>query len=956
MMQPLLETLAIHLVQTASGELGKSRIILPNRRAGLFLQRHLALHITRTDWAPSIYTISEFIDESSQLELADPLDLFFTLYDIYHDSVEHPDSLDEFYLWGEMMLRDFDEMDKYLVDADMLFRNIIDLKALEEPMAGLEADQLEFIRQFWTGFHWGEATPEKQLFLKSWLLLPVLYKGLRSVLAARGEGYQGMRYREIVERTIEGEMDYSWEGRTIVAGFNALNSCEKRIFAALQKQGAEFYWDYDHQYTDRAGKEAGRFLRDNMEQFPPAAKLQEFRGLEKEKEFRIFELPTDVLQAKTIHRILESKEPETLRDCTDTALVLCDEDLLLPLMMSLPADTGEINVTMGYPMKNTPVYSFIDTLLRLQHNIRKASGGKVHFYHKDVMAILLHPYFRKMKEASTEDLSREILQNNLIMVDQDLFQEELERAIFRPVEDADDLLEYLKTLFMHILETLAGKEELMQQSLDRAFILQLLTHLNKLERIITRRPGISAVILERLLKKLLAALRIPFEGEPLSGLQMMGILETRLLDFKHVIFLSMNEEVMPAAHSVHSNIPYSLRLAFRMPAREDMDAIYAYYFYRLLQRAERVDLLFNGGTEGMKSGEMSRYLHQLIFSRKLEVIRPGLEVHAREVPPIRIEHTGRAAEKLEQYRTDRQDGRYLSPSAVNTYIDCSLKFYLRYIAGIGEADEISEEIDAAGFGTVVHDTLKELYSEIADRNARQVSREELARLKDSSKAEEILRKVFLKQHFKGRKREVLEGRNILIFQVMLHYLEKIIKTDLAIAPFELVSAEDEYSRTLKIDANNDELEIRLGGKIDRIDRLGGHLRVIDYKTGQTSQNFSTMESIFDGSNASRNGAAMQTLYYAWLVGEEYPGEKVMPGLYTMKGLFEEQFDPALNMTSLKKEGRIDSFSKFEEPFLKLLKEALHELYDPGVPFVQRANDKKCTYCDFATLCQRKKID
>jgi len=956
MKQPILETLAIHLIRSSSNGLGNTRIILPNRRAGLFLQRHLTKHIKKTGWSPRIYAISDFIDESSQLERSDPIDLFFTLYDIYHESVEHPDSLDEFYQWGEMILRDFDELDKYLVDAAMLFNNIIDLKALEEPMAGLEPEQLEFIRQFWTGFHAGDQTPEKEQFLRSWTLLPVMYKRLRSLLTERGEGYQGMQYREIADRSGRGEMDYSWDGRTIVAGFNALNQCEKQIFSGMQKHGAEFYWDHDHQYTDKAGKEAGRFLRDNMEQFPASVELEEFRGLEKKKDYTIFELPTDVLQAKTVHRILESKERETLRECTDTALVLCDEELLLPVMMSLPEGIGEINVTMGYAMKNTPVYSFIDTLLRLQRNLRKASGGQVLFYHKDVMALLLHPYFRKMKEDSSEDLTREIMKKNMIMVDAEMFRGELEKAIFRVVEDAAGLLEYLKTLFNHILETLAGKEALMHNALDREFIFQLLTHLNKLETVISKRPSITAAILERLLRKLLGGLRIPFEGEPLSGLQLMGILETRLLDFKHVILLSMNEEVMPAAHSAHSNIPYSLRLAFRMPAREDMDAIYAYYFYRLLQRAERVDLLYNSGSEGMRTGEMSRYLHQLIFSRKLEITRPGLEVRAREVPPLVVDHTPETDRKLERYILHSKEGRYLSPSAVNTYIDCSLKFYLRYIAGIGEPDEISEEIDAAGFGTVVHDTLKELYTEIAERNEQQVPREEVAGLLDSGKPEKVLRRVFMKQHFKGRKRGELEGRNIIIFRVMLRYLEKILRTDLAIAPFELVSAENEFRRKLQIEVNQNKLELHMGGKIDRIDRVGGHLRVIDYKTGQSSQRFSTLESLFERNYGSRNGAAMQTLFYAWLAGEEYPGEKVMPGLYTMKGIFEEQFDPALNMTSLKKEGRIDSFLGLEETFLKLLKEVLQQLYDPAIPFVQRVNDKKCSYCDFVALCQRLTID
>lgn len=955
-MQPILETLAIHLVRSTPEELGNTRIILPNRRAGLFLQRHLANHVTQTVWTPHIYTISDFVDESSSLSRIDPVELIFTLYDIYHDLVHHPESLDEFYMWGEMMLRDFDEIDKYLVDAKMLFNNIIDLKALEEPMAGLEPEQIEFIRQFWTGFHSGDTTPEKEHFLRSWDLLPKLYVRLRKHLFERGEGYQGMQYREIAERTERREFDFNREGRTIVAGFNALNQSEKQIFSGLQKHGAEFYWDYDHLYTDSDGVEAGRFLRDNMKQFPAAVKLEEFQGLNETKEFRIFELPTDVLQAKTVHRILESKEPETLQECTDTALVLCDEELLLPVIMSLPESAGEINVTMGYPMKNSPVYSFIDTLLRLQRNIRKSSSGKISFYHKDVIAILMHPYFRKMKSASTEDLTKKITQYNLVMVDQDMFSEELDRAIFRAVEDSTGLLEYLKTVFNKILESLAGDGILMQDSLDREFIFQLLIHLNKLELLVSERPSITAAILERLLRKVLAALRIPFEGEPLSGLQLMGILETRMLDFKHVILLSMNEEVMPAANAPQSNIPYSLRLAFRMPAKEDMDAIYAYYFYRLLQRAERVDLLFNSGSEGMRTGEKSRYLYQLIYNRNLEIIRPGLEVLAREIPPIVVSHSPESEEKLQRYMVDGEGGRYLSPSAINTYIDCSLRFYLRYIAGIGEPDEISEEIDYKGFGTVVHDTLKELYSDIADRNEQQITGEELSLLIDSVKPEDVLRSVFMKYHFKGRRREVLEGRNIIIFRVMLRYLEKILRTDLKIVPFELVSAENEYRREMKIEVNKSEQTIIMGGKIDRIDRVKGHLRVIDYKTGQASQKFPTLEKLFDGNYGSRNGAAMQTLFYAWLVGEDFEDQEVMPGLYAMKELFNEEFDAAFFMTSLKKEGRIDSFSPFEDQFLQLLKEVLQQMFDPAVPFVQRENDTKCSYCDFASLCQRRIID
>ncbi len=799
-------------------------------------------------------------------------------------------------------------------------------------------------------------TPEKKLFIQNWKLLPLIYEAYRKVLSGQGLAYQGMQYREIAERIAHGEMEAAWEGRTIVAGFNALNRCEKRIFAWLKIQGAEFYWDFDAHYVDDPQSEAGRFIRENLRQFPPAADLEDFKGLGQEKEVRIFELPTDVLQAKTVHRILEGRQGDISGECTDMAVVLCDEELLLPVLMSLPENTEEINVTMGYPMKNTPVFGFTEALLRLHHHARTLSDGGKSFYHKDVLAILLHPYFRKIAGHSSTELTGRILSENLIMVEQKMFTGELELRIFRQVDGASGLLEYLREVFTYILEGLANLEEQMQKALDREFIFRLLIHINKLDQLLVKRPSVSASMVESLLRKSLSGLRIPFEGEPLSGLQVMGILETRLLDFRHVVLLSMNEEVMPAAHGASSNVPYSLRLAFQMPAREDMDAIYAYYFYRLMQRAERIDLLYNSGSEGVKSGEMSRYLYQLIFERGTPLIRPGLEVKTREIPPVLVEHTSEVASKLEVYLADQEEGRYLSPTAINTYIDCSLKFYLRYLAGIGESDEVEEEIGAAGFGTVVHDALQVLYGQIAQRNQQKIPREELLILGRSDQAENVLRDTFIQHHFRGQRGGKLEGRNIILFQVMLRYLMKIIQIDLKLAPFTLVSVENRYARKMSLENAEGNKTVLLGGKIDRIDRAGEVLRVIDYKTGSARQEFPSVDSLFDRAQRNRNGAAMQTLLYAWLAADDHPGEQILPGLYVMKALFEEDFDPALLLNSGGRKARIEQFGEVEDEFLTHLKEVLQRIFDPGVPFSQRDHDQKCSYCDFAELCSRNSID
>jgi CRISPR/Cas system-associated exonuclease Cas4 (RecB family) len=684
--------------------------------------------------------------------------------------------------------------------------------------------------------------------------------------------------------------------------------------------------------------------------------LEDFRGLEQSKQIRIFELPSDVLQAKTVHRILEMKKNDQPQECTETAVVLCDEELLMPLMMSLPDTPEDINVTMGYPMKNTPAYGFVDSILRLQHNSRRSREGVDQFYHKDVTSILLHPYMRRADLSGDHPLLHEIVRSNLILVDQTFFSEPLELKLFRRVEGAGGLLHYLKEVFQLMLEHVAVQSEKQLQELDREFIFQLLILINKLELLVESKPHLTREMLERLFRKMLSGIRIPFEGEPLSGLQVMGILETRLLDFKHVILLSMNEEVIPAPHTGQSYIPYAMRLAFHMPAREEMDAIYAYYFHRLLQRAEQVDLLYNSNSEGIRTGEMSRYLYQLRFERGVEVIRPGMEVKSVATESIVITHSELISRKLENYMFYEGSEKYLSPSAINTYMDCSLKFYLRYLAGIGEPDEVQEDIDPAGFGTVVHESIRLLYTRMAGSDHGIISQAALNRMLKSDQPEEVLRQTFSDHHFKGRKGGSIDGRNIIIFRVMLKYLQKIISTDADIAPFQLVSAERSYKRKIHISLENNQLDIHLGGKIDRIDRVGDLLRVIDYKTGEARQGFPHLEALFDTSQRNRNSAAFQTLFYAWLVEPEHPGEQILPGLYIMKALYGEHFDPALTMGRNQDRKRVDNFSELKEPYISLLKQVLLHLFDPSVPFVQTDNEAKCRYCDFAKICNRTAID
>lgn len=951
-MTTILEKIASYLIRNDARDLGQTRIILPNRRSGLFLQRHLAELTSRVTWNPLIQPINELIGELSMLESGDPVEMVFHLHDLYRDLASDPDPVEEFYHRGEIMLTDFDEMDKYLVDADMMFRNVIDLKELEEPLAGLDDHQLAFIRQFWEGFHAGSGSREKTHFIQFWEMLPRLYHGIRKKLREKGIGYQGMQYREVVERIAMGKQDPVQE-QVVVAGFNALNGCEKQLFTWLKAQGAKFFWDYDSAYLENPFSEAGRFMRENISLFPPPEELDHFTGLTKNKEIRIFELPSDVLQAKTLFRILQEKEPDAVSDCTETAVVLCDEELLMPVITSLPEQVEEINVTMGYPMRNSPVFGLVEALLRLQHNVRRMGDGRILFYHKDVSAILLHPFLKDREGTLEEGKLGEMIRTNQIFMDASNFAGELQQKIFqRPEETGSGLLVYLREIFQQLLGTISLEKRKVQHELDREFIFRMLIHINKLESLLSERKEISPELMERLLRKTVSGIRIPFEGEPLAGIQVMGILETRMLDFRHVVMLSMNEELMPAAHRRYSYVPYSLRLAFGLPAREEMDAIYAYYFYRLLQRAEQVDLIYNVGSEGVKTGEMSRYLHQLIFTRGVPVIRPGMDLRTAEILPVEVEHSPGVDQLLDRFRVEQTDGKYLSPSAVNTYLDCSLKFYLRYLAGIGEPEEVREEIDAAGFGTVVHESIRLLYEEIADRHDGMLPAEDLDNLIQTSHPEKILRETFLKHHFHGRKTASIEGHNIIAFRIMLRYLQKIIQTDLGIAPFRLVSAEKTYQRTLTLKLNGVPADIRMGGKIDRVDQTGGEMRVIDYKTGEVRQQFPSVESLFQQDSTKRNSAAFQTLYYAWLVEEAYPEGTIMPGLYGMRALYDPSFDPALHVGSRGDRERLNAFESVKAPFIACLQETIQRIFNPEVPFSQTDNRTKCRICDFAGICSR----
>ena len=954
-MKPFLKVLAEYAVNEF-GEKGLENLsfVFPNRRSGVFFKHYLLETGKGTFWLPEVITINEFISGLSTLETADPIDLSFELYRIYKKLAVHPESYDEFYYWGEMLINDFDDLDKYLVHAEKLFKNIVDLKEIEEVFGGFEESQLEVIREFWSHFGTG-LSPEKKNFVDMWKLLFPLYAELNENLRKKGIGYEGMLYREVAESIIKKDFGGIKKDKVIIAGFNALNNAERAIFRFFKESGKGlFFWDYDEEYVFNTIPEAGRFLRKNLQVFPPVETGETFNHLKKEKKIKIFDLPSDLLQCKQLGKILNSEQIINFENFDNTAVILGDETLLEPVMSSLP-DNIPVNITMGYPLSHTPVFSFTNQLLKLQKNLSKQTNQKSsRFYHLDVLDVLNHQYMRYIIDNEIRSLIHLINSRNMIYVKQELFKNNLLLAkIFRKVESALDMTAYLREILEEVL-SLFLKDENSEtgNAVEKEYAFHIITRLNKLETIfLTDPPDTGTDTFSRLFRKVISNSRIPFQGEPLRGLQIMGILESRLLDFNNVILLSMNEGVMPRAHTSFSFIPANLRYAFGMPGREDHDAIYAYYFYRLIQRAENINILYNSKTDGLNSGEKSRYLYQLEYlsSYKPVIKTVSFHISGKEALPILMGKNPLALIKLNEYTILGR--KALSPTAINTWIDCKLKFYFTYVAGIREEMEVSEEIDAPVLGTLLHETMRLVYLAY---QGKLIDQKIISGLRQDKHIDNCIKEAFRTKYFKSDKSDEdfsLEGRNIIVYEVIKKLVIQILIKDAERVPFTILEMEKKFEYLIPASDG----DIRISGIIDRIDLQEGRIFIIDYKTGMVNMSCTSIESLFDSESQNRNKHILQTLIYSYLyrknANTDYP---VIPSLYATRNIFNADFT---NKISLKHAGEkpeeVNDFRKIEGLVRENLELVVSDIFNPHVPFSQTKDDEKCKFCPYKRICHRE---
>ena len=959
-MESFLKLVAADLYKHTEGNLAHTAVVFPNKRAGLFFNEYLAQESESPIWSPAYVSISELFRSLSPWEVGDPVKLVCELYKIFRRETQSTETLDDFYFWGEMLISDFDDADKNKVDTDKLFSNLQDLRNIMDDYTFIDDEQEEAIRQFFQNFSIERRTALKERFISLWDVLGNIYKGFRESLASQNIAYEGMMYRHVIEHLDVDKLPYE---KYVFVGFNVLNKVEHTLFTQLKDAGkAVFYWDYDEFYMKENRQavthEAGEFIRRNLRDFPSPLSGELFKNLSKPKEVHYIASSTENAQARYLPQWIRNNltTPEK-----ETAVVLCNEALLQPVLHSLPAEVKHVNITMGFPLSQTPVYSFLIALLELHTHGFNFKSGRYTF--QSVVTLLKHPYTRQLT-GQAELLEKELTRNNRFYpLPGELGKDEFLTRLFTPLSGNLNLCIRLSETLQQVAgiyqANTSGTEDtdafnqLYRESLFKAY-----TTINRFRTLIEEDElTVQSETFRRLLVKVLSATNIPFHGEPAIGMQVMGVLETRNLDFRHLVLLSVNEGQLPKSGGDSSFIPYNLRKAFGMTTIEHKIAVYAYYFYRLLQRAERITLMYNTSSDGLNRGEWSRFMLQFLIEWPHPITRQFLEAgqSPQGTSPITVEKTPDVMRRMQSLFDVRANPKAkFSPSALNYYLDCPLKFYYRYVAGLSAPDEVSAEIDSATFGSIFHYAAEHIYKDLTT-HGKVINKEALETLlRNEVKLQDYVDTAFKKLFFNVPQNEKPEynGVQLINSAVIARYLKQLLQNDLRYAPFTFIASEMEVDEPIDIQTPKGVIKSRIEGIIDRMDSKDGTLRIVDYKTGGDADTPPHVESLFIP-DKKRSNYVFQTFLYAAIMCRKQPTMKIAPALLYIHRAATETYSPVIQMGEPRKpKEAVEDFSKYEKEYRERLQGLLEEIFNPEKSFTQTEIIEKCTYCDFKALCKR----
>ncbi len=952
-MERFLAGCAKYITQKHAHHLHEICLVFPNRRAGVFFSSYLQNEIDKPVIAPAITTIGELFAGYSNYFQAEKLQLISLLFDEFRKQTQTTETFDQFYFWGEILLADFNDIDRYFVDARDLFTNIADLKEIDHVFDYLTDEQKAALEQFWGSMAVAGRKDFQQKHLLVWSKLFAVYAGFKSVLKESNLAFAGMADRQVIEELEAGKLEFGFEKYYFI-GLNALNECEKRLFSYLIKEEkAAFLWDSDRFYTNEKTNEAGRFMRENLLRFPsPTDFVMADNHFSEPKKIKLVAVSSNYGQAQQVPLFLKEINQSEPARFDETAVVLADETLLFPALGAVPPEVETVNITMGYPVKNSMIHGLLMLLVQLMKNRRVDASGNITAYYRYVTDILNHQLLAVVEPEKSRLFISEIQSRNKISITlTDIQISPLHGKIFTlPIKTAD-YCGYFLGVLSEIFKLHIAEED--NDSIVQEIIFSVYSAIEKLDALIKKvvteqQREISDTVFFRLLTQYLNSETVSFEGEPLAGLQFMGILETRCLDFKNLVILGLNENKWPRTSTAPSFIPANIRKGFGLPGIDEQDAMYAYYFYRLIQRAENITATYNVVKDGIGTGELSRYGYQLLFDspHQPEKLNLGFSFASNPVQPVLVKATPEIARQLLEYN---QSGKALSPSAINTYLQCSLRFYFRYIAQLPEPEEVKEEIDGAIFGTIFHETLEELYQPFVGKT---ITRADIDKILENKLVTDNLllrkiRKIYLKQpEIEGK--FIPEGKTVLFFENMKTYLQQLLKTDAKYAPFEIVSLEKSCQTKLEVTIDGNPQQILMGGTIDRVDRVNGSLRILDYKTGNVSAlSFKSIAELFASEKKDPKKEILQALVYALILSDETGEQEVKPVIYSFRKLFDENFNPNIRF-----EKTDFSLTEIKQELVEHLKNLLAEIFSENNIFQQTQFPEHCKYCAYSKICMR----
>lgn len=956
--------------------------VFPNKRSGTFFRHYLQQQAKGAPLGmPEIATIGDLTARLTPLVEAPRLEQLFVLYDCYRKIGGEEIDFERFLFWGEMILGDFNDVDLYLVDADKLFVN---LKRYREVSANYLTDDQRAILQrywgeqfacpspdhFWQHLHYDSPTDLEQKFLKLWEVLAQLYHNFTSTLRDNGMGTHGMMIREAVNRLHTCSTSQLSHRRYIFVGFNVLTLSELSIFENLNARGvADFYWDNASPAMRVKGNAASRFIDRNISRFPSRYDLGKLFPDDGKKfpEIRLMGIPSSTGQAKMAGRQLrewiDAGITSTSPDSLDTAVVLPDDSMLIPMIHSVPSDMTQLNVTMGLPMRTTTFASLIGLLVSM-HLRASEIRGEWCYFHDDIKSIITHPLLTMLYPKDCDALTRLFMAQRIYMM---RAADAMATApglafLFSPVSDTDSpdqVYDYFHTLFTTLREAMGGEQE---RKVEVYFINAYLDALDELRDAASRwsvRLNDSTFI--QLLQKAISGASVSFIGEPLRGLQVMGVLETRALDFTNLILLSMNERIFPRKHYTRSFIPDSLRQSFGMATTDFQESIYAYYFYRLISRAERVTIYYDSRNGPTYTSEMSRYITQLLYLHPECHITHTIgsyEISPVQPTVISMERTPEIKQKLLAFCTP--GGRTLSASSINDYINCPLQFYLKKLCGLDTDNETTDYMDSATYGTIVHTVAQRVYLDMrGDNSYVKVTAEMLDEVINSKTLLDRLITEEVNTLFNRRPEgdtTPLVGEARVMGNLIKYFLTRMFELEKESTPFDFIDAEHDILGTMCLAPD---LTINISQSLDRVDRIfppghygdptQGTIRIIDYKTGIDQTDFSSLDDLFDPKTSDRRKAILQLMFYCRAYADKfrYKGP-IQPIIYRLRKIYTDGLRPL----TYAKAPFVD-YREIIDSYMERFEALVREMLLSDKPFTQAEDDSHCTFCSFKTLCRRQ---